>query len=285
MFNFKSLKKVQNQNKERIRIAFFVEHMHRQKDGAIRTVYQIIDRLPEEIFDIYFFVGDRVPKNFKFKHKVLTYFKAPMASSYSYGFPLLTPGLKKVLDNFKPDLIHITSPSPMGVFAANYAIKNKIPITTIYHTNYYSYLKYFFKSFPVMTWFTRTVFLQPWNEKVYNNAIRTYVPTANMIEDLSKHGIRNDNMVLWGRGIDKKLFNPKKRSADLQNKWGEDKRYVLFASRLVWEKELKTLINVYKKLDKHNPEVRMIICGDGPQKKRTRKRNATCHIYRDVTSQ
>ena len=259
-------KKKQIKGENKIKIAFFVEHLEEKRDGAVRTVFQIIKRIPKDKFDVIFFTAEEKPTDFGFEVFKLTSFSTFFNKSYKFGSAELTFGLKKKLNEFKPDVIHITSPSPMGVFASKYAVKNNIPFTTIYHTNYHTYADYYLKNFPFGSYLAKKFVITPWTKSVFNFAKRSYIPTASMIRDLSLYGIRSDNMVIWGRGIDSKLFNPKKRTESLREDWGNGFKFILFASRLVWEKELKTLVKVYKLFEKKHKDVKFVIVGDGPQK-------------------
>jgi len=85
-----------------------------------------------------------------------------------------------------------------------------------------------------------------------------------MIKDLAAVGHTTNNLQLWQRGIDKQLFNPcKKDKAYLQVYTQNNKPNILFASRLVWEKNLETLIDLYQLNEAKNSPYNILVAGDG----------------------
>jgi glycosyltransferase involved in cell wall biosynthesis len=71
-------------------------------------------------------------------------------------------------------------------------------------------------------------------------------------------------MKIWQRGIDHQLFNPsKKRPKMIRGISQNDKPNILFVSRLVWEKNLQTLVDFYQTNQKNGAPYNLIIAGDG----------------------
>jgi glycosyltransferase involved in cell wall biosynthesis len=86
-----------------------------------------------------------------------------------------------------------------------------------------------------------------------------------MISGLAKHGIE-EGLKIWARGIEPDDFNPSKRDESWRSKCGVDPDDVVvtFVSRLVWEKEMRTLRSVFNELHKRNPKIKTVIVGEGP---------------------
>ena len=79
--------------------------------------------------------------------------------------------------------------------------------------------------------------------------------------------------MIWARGIDMTMFNPKKRdNRYIDGLCGKGTIRILFVSRLFWIKEITTIIGIYKKLSKTHPNAKMVITGDGPQQNYMMKR-------------
>src|SRR5690606_12276175 len=158
------------------------------------------------------------------------------------------------------------TPSLLGFFALNYAKRKNIPVISIYHTHFISYISYYFRKLsmlikPTEHWTRQTMI------RFYNHCQKIYVPTANMIDELKAIGIHAERLTLWQRGVDTKLFNPEKRNKEyLQSITHNNKPTILFASRLVWEKNIQTLIHIYQHLAEENKDYNFIIAGDGPAK-------------------
>lgn len=58
----------------------------------------------------------------------------------------------------------------------------------------------------------------------------------------------------------------------MQNLTGNDKPSILFASRLVWEKNMETLFNIYDEVQAQQLDVNFIIAGSGVAEQEARKR-------------
>lgn len=248
----------------RIKVAFFSDVLVRDFDGCLRTVFNIIDRIPEENFEFRFFCGLEPQDDFPYPYHTVPKINVPMNSSYKMALPFLAKRkLEKTLLDFNPDVIHITSPSPLGKFAVNFANNHNIPASTIYHTHFISYVDYYFRTMPALIPLARKAVVSM-SKSFYENCQKVFVPTHEMIQDLSKANISSDNMILWPRGIDKNIFTPlRSNKEDLRKLTGNDNANILFASRLVWEKNLKTLIRIYKQIQKENLPYNLLIAGDG----------------------
>ncbi|MEM1120534.1 MAG: glycosyltransferase, partial [Bacteroidota bacterium] len=167
------------------------------------------------------------------------------------------------LDDFQPDVIHIATPSPMGHFALRYANKKNIPVISIYHTHFLSYVAYYLKSTPFL--------IEPTVNRIakrskyfYDNCDLVYVPTQEMVDYLAGYDHETTHMKIWQRGIDQQLFSPtKKDKPRLQKITGNDKPIILFVSRLVWEKNLDTLIRFYQLNEAKNRPYNLLIAGEG----------------------
>lgn len=249
------------------RVAFFTEILIADFDGASRTMFQLIERIDSTLFD-YLFIYGNGPEQFRnFKSYKVPAFRIPVNEDYSLAIPhLIKAKLETALDNFGPEVIHIATPSLLGFFALNYAQKRGIPVLTIYHTHFISYIDYYFRNLTSLVKPT-----QHWIKKVmlnfYNRCGVTYVPTQSIADELSTIGIASERIQIWPRGIDCQLFTPVKRDNDyIQQITGNSKPNILFASRLVWEKNIKTLIAIYHTLAQERLDYNLIIVGEGTAK-------------------
>lgn len=261
------------------KVAFFSEILIEDFDGASRTMFQIINRIDHTAFS-YLFIYGKGPENFKThqSYQVPT-FRIPINDDYSLAVPQLSKWkLEEALDNFAPDVIHIATPSLLGFFAMKYARKRNIPILSIYHTHFISYIAYYLRNLsslirPAEYWMRKAML------RFYNSCHKIYVPANNIIDELKEIGIQSDRLTLWQRGIDLRLFNPEKADrAYIRNITKNDKPNILFASRLVWEKNVQTLIDVYQHLKKSNFEYNLIIAGDGAAREEAEMLMPTAHF-------
>jgi len=247
------------------RIAFFAEMLIEDFDGCTRTMFQLIKRIPKSEFEFVFFCAVPPEKDVDFPVVKVPSVRIPYNKTYKVCAPFFNK--KKIteqLDEFRPDIIHFASPSPLALLAKKYAKKNRIPVITIYHTHFVSYTKYYFRKLPFLIPFFHEI-SKRLTKKFYNDPNKVYVPTNAIIDDLRKDcSIQNPNLKLWQRGIDAQLFNPaKKDRAFIKGITKNDDPIILFTSRLVWEKNLQQLIDLYKLYEAKKIPMNFMVVGDG----------------------
>ncbi|MFD2597601.1 glycosyltransferase family 4 protein [Sphingobacterium corticis] len=249
-------------------------------DGAARTLFQLIDRIDTEQFE-YAFVYGNGPEKFRNYQSLKTpRLRLPVNEDYSLALPALTKQrLYTQLDEFAPDVIHITTPSALGFFALKYAQKRNLPVISIYHTHFLAYIPYYFQKLsflvkPVSNWMSSAM------QRFYNSCDMIYTPTPSMIENLQKIGIKKQLLTLWQRGINLQLFNPTNRDPNyLPKRTGNNRKNILFASRLVWEKNVKMLIQLSELIEEQDLQYNLIIVGDGTARKEMEKHMPNAYFF------
>lgn len=247
-----------------VRIAFFTDILVDGFDGASRTMLQLIQRIPSSRFELVFIAGEilaDIPEASICRVPTVT---IPFNQDYQLALPVMAKKkIEKRLASFKPDIIHIATPSLLGQYALKYAKRNDLPVISIYHTHFISYIDYYLKYAP---WLARLVkpqisFSQ---SQFYNQCSLLYVPSPTIFHALEDMGIQAERMSIWERGVNTHLFNPSKRNRSLIHQITGNNRFtVLFVSRLVWEKNLETLIQIYHLSLQMGYDWNFIIAGDG----------------------
>lgn len=241
------------------RIALFTGAYNHIADGVSRTLNRLVGHLEESGMDVRVFaptvsrpqvshVGTLVP---------VRSVAIPGRPDYRLSFGL-SRQLRQRLDAFAPDLMHIATPDLLGRQALLYARKNSLPAVASYHTHFASYLQYY--RIPVLepvvwkylSWF-------------YAQCEHVYVPSESMMDVLREQGM-DDNLRLWARGVETDRFSPDARSLTWRREAGiEDDEVVIgFVSRLVLEKGLRRMLDIFETLQKRGVKTRVLIVGDGP---------------------
>ncbi len=237
-----------------MRIAYFNANLRVGQDGVTRCIYNMIDgalarghqaiaitsTLPDDIPPIPMY---RVPS------VVL-----PIQKNYRIAYPGYS-GFAPILEQFRPDVLHINSPCTLGFGAAKYARHFGVPIVATYHTHFPTYPRYYNLSrFEELTWkITRYL---------YNSVDRTLVPTRPILDELVAQGVQR--LQYLPNGVDTSLFHVSKRSQEWRTRFGGGgKPIVLFVSRLVWEKDLRVLAEAYNSLRSRRTDFEMVVVGDG----------------------
>jgi glycosyltransferase involved in cell wall biosynthesis len=257
-----------------MRVAFVAEILIKDFDGAARTMFQLIERIPTEGFTFRFFSG-MVQKDMEMlTHQVPT-LRVPGNETYRFALPW-GAGLRRELDRFKPDVIHIATPSLLGNYALKYAKKKGIPVISIYHTHFISYMDYYLMKLPNLVPLSKK-FVAFTYRKFYNSCQMIYVPSPSMVEQLIALGIDASRMKIWKRGIDLSLFSPSKRNLDyIRKTTGNSQKNILFSSRLVWEKNLHVLLNLYQQVE--NLPYNILVAGSGVAEEELKKRMPSAYF-------
>jgi glycosyltransferase involved in cell wall biosynthesis len=247
----------------RIKVAFFADMLVENFDGAARTIFQIIHRIDTSKYEYFFMCGNPPKGNFPFKYYVVPSFEIPKNEDYKIAIPALSFfEMNNAMLIFKPDVIHISSPSFLGRYAIDYALSHDIPAITIYHTHFISYIDYYFKDVRLLI-DTVKAFVISRNRSLYNHCDIMLIPSNTLMEELAQYEFEVHKMRLWRRGMNTTLFSPDKKDQSILKDLPSDKPVVLFVSRLVWEKNLQTLIDIYVINEKNGRPFELVIAGDG----------------------
>lgn len=251
-----------------IKVAFFAEILIPDFDGASRTMFQLIQRIPAEQFEFLFICGVGPDELYGFECLRLPTVTLPKNTTYKMAVPQLAKRrLKARLDAFAPDVVHIATPSLLGQYALRYAGSHHLPVLSIYHTHFISYIDYYFKSLPFLIPYV-TSKVAASQKNFYNRCDLVYVPAEGIMAELKDIGIEDKRTKIWKRGMDTNLFSPRKRNPALMRRLtGNELPTVLFASRLVWEKNLETLIRVYERCRSLQVPCNFVVAGDGVARK------------------
>jgi phosphatidylinositol alpha 1,6-mannosyltransferase len=239
-----------------LKVAYFAGTMKPGQDGVTRVLYRLIDALVKENIEVIFF-SPVIPDNEEQKVRMFRVPSVTFPLNKEYKFAV--PGsryFENELKIFKPDLIHINSPCSLGHAAVIYANKNHIPVVATYHTHFPSYAKYYkIKMLEMFSW--------SYLSSLYNKCDSVFVPSTAIIDELKLHGFETTEFL--PHGVDTKIFNPSFKNEEWKRKIGaENKIVVLYAGRLVWEKDLHTLADSYKIISEKRRNVKFVLAGDGP---------------------
>ena len=262
---------------DKTRIVFFVDILQKHFDGVSNTMHQLASRLPKDKIEAIF-ITTFPPDEFDFDVYTCPYFQFPLYKEYRVAQPSRMKNLEAILDDFQPHLVHYTSPTLLGKYAIRYAEKKHIPVTSTYHTHFYSYMEYYFGFFPPLEYWMGSVVkrLTRW---FYTRTTKTFVPSAPMKDFLQHLGIVPDKIEFFRRGINTQHFNPSFQDDSWKSSIGlSGQKVILFVSRLVKEKELDTIVRTYTLFQERNENVTFVITGDGPFKGYMEKKMPKAHF-------
>jgi glycosyltransferase involved in cell wall biosynthesis len=185
------------------------------------------------------------------------------------------PLIGEVLERFRPDLIHITGPSEIGMLGAGLAYHLHLPLAASWHTNVHEYAArrsgWFLRLLPkrqsVSTGQKIEDLAMAAAAKFYSVARVLYAPNPELCQLLERATGRP--CLLMPRGVDAEIFHPRKR-----HRQPEDRDHVLgFVGRLSVEKNVALLAKVQEELEQMgHKSFRFLIVGHGAEEGWLRER-------------
>ena len=173
--------------------------------------------------------------------------------------------LRRRMEEFRPDVVHLASPMLLGGRAAVAAQKLSLPTVAVYQTDVPGYTaRYGMPFLENASWQLL--------RDVHNRCDVNLAPSQAARRQMHEHGI--DRVELWRRGVDTSLFSPSLRSAELRARYASsEEKLVVYVGRLAPEKQVGDLRVLHDM-----PGVRLLIVGDGPEKEALRRRLPRAHF-------
>ncbi len=167
---------------------------------------------------------------------------------------------------FRPDIIHITGPSELGLFGATFAWKLGVPLVASWHTNIHEYagrrmrwLSRHLGSFGSRVEHTAETLMLDATSRFYRRAQVVYAPNPELCALLERSTRRPCH--LMQRGVDTNIFTPARRPRSTD----DDQIILGYVGRLSVEKNVALLPKIDALLRSRDIAVRWLIVGDGAE--------------------
>ncbi len=182
----------------------------------------------------------------------------PVPLRPEYRIPLGLDKARADLDAFRPNIIHVSSPEILGHSAVRYAKAHDLPVVASVHTRFETYLRYYGLGFLE----SAGTALQ---RRFYRKCDAIVAPSESFADVLRAERM-NFDIGIWGRGIDRDVFNPARRSDDWRQSLGigKDDFVILFFGRLVLEKGIDVFAETIAELNRRGVAHKVLVLGDGP---------------------
>ena len=155
-------------------------------------------------------------------------------------------GLKRRIEEFSPDAVHIATEGPLGLAARRYCLTQRVPFTTSFHTRFAEYVHARIRIPISLTY--------QWLRRFHAPSKAVMVPTPAVRRELESRGFTNT--VHWTRGVDVETFSPGDR-----NTLGNDRPIFLYVGRVAVEKNIEAF------LDLDLPGTKWVV-GEGPLRRK-----------------
>ena len=240
-----------------MKIAIFTDTFIPQVNGVAKTLERFTGYLQRNGIEYYVFAPENTAED-SFVTNVKKMKSLPLSIYPECRLAIPNPVfIKKELQRFQPDLIHIATPFNMGLFGMYYAKRLGIPLVGSYHTDFDAYLKYYKVEF-------LSRFLWNYLRWFHSSLQKTFVPSHETLKQLQNKGFRD--LHIWSRGVDCSLYHPHYEKQTVRDTYGIGAKYILsYVGRMAPEKDIDTLIEIIQKINQTlGDSVHWLLVGDGP---------------------
>jgi len=237
----------------KLRVALVTESFLPSVNGVTNSVLKVLETLKSRGHEALVIAPTREgPRHLGFP--VVT---CPFISLGGFPVAIPTPAMTQVLDEFRPDVIHVAAPFWLGSQAIAYGNRRGIASVAVYQTDVSGYMERYGVPFA-------SGLIDAVTASTHKQATLNLAPTRASQDYLEGHGV--PRVGLWGRGVDAELFNPRNRSTPeamaLRARWAPGGEKIIgYVGRLAPEKQVKRLTEVCS-----IPGTQVVIVGDGPDR-------------------
>ena len=224
-----------------MRLALATDAWFPQVNGVVRTLSATVAELDRRGYETELITPQR-------------FLTVPMPGYSSIRLAMAPRfGLRRMLDAYEPDIVHIATEGPIGWSARGWCLSRGVPFTTAFHTRFPEYAS-------VRTGISAERFW-PIMRRFHAPSRAVLVATESLSRELADRGI--GPACRWSRGIDHWLFRAKgDRHPEMENLPGP---ILLNVGRVAPEKNLEAF------LDAGVPGTKVVV-GDGPALAELRQR-------------
>lgn len=242
-----------------LRIALFSGNYNYVRDGANQALNRLVGYLLRQGAQVRVYAPVVKEPAFAPTGELLGVRSMAIPGRPEYRVPLGISGKsRRDLASFRPNVVHVSSPDPVGHQAVSWARNRKLPVLASVHTRFETYLRYYNMAWgePVIEAILR---------RFYRRCDALVAPSESMAQLLREQRMNYD-VSIWSRGVDHEVFNPGRRDPSWRQAHGiADGDVVIgFLGRLVMEKGLDVFSDTLDELRRRGVAHKVLVIGEGP---------------------
>ncbi len=245
-----------------LRIALFSGNYNYVRDGANQALNRLVEYLLRQGAKVRVYAPTIDEPAFEPQGDLVSLPSVAIPGRSEFRFPLGLPNaVKKDIEQFNPNILHVSSPDVSAHRAVSWARDKELPILASVHTRFETYPRYYGLGFT-----------EPWLESIlrrfYQRCDGLVAPSESQIETLREQGM-HDDISIWSRGVDRTIFASEKRDLAWRRSLGieDDDIAIVFLGRLVMEKGLDIFAETVVQLRKRQIPHKVLVIGEGPAQK------------------
>jgi 1,2-diacylglycerol 3-alpha-glucosyltransferase len=262
-------------------IAYFTNFYLPVVNGVARSVQSFRDAFTAMGHNVFVFAQEddyEDTEPFIFRYPSL---RLPLPMDIPTALPV-SSFVDQLIPKLKLDIIHTHHPILLGQTAAAKARDYNLPLVFTFHTQYQEYTHYFpFPQEQVQEFIKSRVI--HWLREFMRKCQHIVIPSESMRSVLVNEYGLIDRFTVIPTGIDVTPFKKADGTA-IRSQWNwPDDRVIISAGRLAEEKNWVTLLRAFALAQKVQPNIRLILLGDGPQAEALRQLTEELEIADRVT--
>lgn len=265
-----------------MRIAIFTDTFYPTIDGVVTATLNLIKGLADRGHKVYVIAPKvrNLEKEFRYPNVIIKRMISSKAFYYE-GYRasgIFSPILLLYLKSKKIELIHIQTPFSLGLQGIIKAKILKVPLVGTFHTMVadLQYLKHFKMNYSL---FEKAIW-RCIRSLYYNRCDLITCPSETTKNELLQHRFKRPIKVI-SNGIDYSIFD-NSRWKKVKEEYNKDGKLLLFVGRIAHGKNIPYLLECFKLVLKKLPKTKLLIVGDGPQRKEIKDKIKELRISKNV---
>jgi phosphatidylinositol alpha 1,6-mannosyltransferase len=244
-----------------LRIALFSGNYNMTTDGANKALNRLVGYLLAKGAKVRVYSPTVDEPAFEPTGDLVSVMSVAIPGRAEYRLPLqLTSRVKRDLEAFNPNIVHIAAPDRVSRQAAKWARRRNLPVLCSVHTRFETYFRYY-----------NLAFIEPlmiaWLRKLYRKCDALVAPSESFAQVLREQRMNYD-IDIWSRGVDREIFQSTRRDLAWRKAQGiaDDITVIGFLGRLVMEKGLDVFSDSIDQLNRRGVPHKVMVIGEGPAK-------------------
>ena len=242
-----------------LRVALFSGNYNGVCGGANRALNRLVACLLKRGAQVRIYSPTTPRTSFPCVGQVIPVTSVGIPGRAEYRLALGLPrAIRRNLEEFAPDIAHLSAPDWLGRSAQRHMRRRGIPVIASLHTRFETYLGYY------RLGMLRGA-MERYLHRFYNDCDRILAPTPPIAAEFTER-YGSARVSIWSRGVDRATFHPSLRDESFRSSFGYEPGDVipLFFGRLVAEKGLQVFVDAVLRTRAGGRYVRPMIVGDGP---------------------
>ena len=242
-----------------LRVALFSGNYNYVRDGANQALNRLVEYLLRQGVLVRVYSPTVDEPAFPPTGDLVGVPAIPIPGRSEYRLPIALPSrVRRDLEKFAPNVVHVSSPDIVGHRAVTWARKHRVAAVASVHTRFDTYLAYY--HLQALEPLARDIM-----RRFYHRCEVVLAPARSTASILRAQRMNRD-IAIWGRGVDREQFNPGRRDMGWRRSLGihDDDMVIAFLGRVVMEKGLDVFSDAVHAFATFGLNYRVLVIGEGP---------------------